>query len=234
MSHLADVVEHALVFDAPCQSRHQDVVVDLIEKLFQVKVYGYCTALLHVHRARLEGLVGASIRSESIARFAHLRVEYGGEYLHKGLLHHSVYRRWYTQLPSSSVWFGDAHSLYLLWAVAAVEQLLSQFCHVGVQPSLQFFHGHAIDSRGSLVAFHSLACMLKIVAVCYILKYALLTVQFLPPPANACCSFNGSLRGVPPLSLPSRHTSPDGVSKSSSIWYKVSCFCLSTFMSFRL
>ena len=85
------------------------------------------------------------------------------------------------QLPPSTVWFGDAHSLYLLWAVAAVEQLLSQFCHVGVQPSLHFFNAHAVYPRSSLVAFHSLACMLKIVAMRYVLKYALLPVQFLPP-----------------------------------------------------
>ena len=153
----------------------------LSKKLFQVQVYGYSVALLHMSGACLEGLVGASIRSESITRFAHLRVEYGGEFLHKGLLYQSVYRRWYAQLPPPAVWLGDAHSLYLLWTVAAVEQLLSQFCHVSVKPSLQFFHGHAVYPRGSLVAFHSLACKLKIVAVCYVLEYALLPVQFLPP-----------------------------------------------------
>ncbi len=87
----------------------------------------------------------------------------------------------YSQLPPTSVRLRDAHSLYLLRSVTAAEQLLSQFCHVGVEPSLQFFHGHAIYSRGSLVAFHSLACILEIVAVRYVLKYALLPVQFLRP-----------------------------------------------------
>ena len=124
LEHLADVVEHAFVFDTTSQSRHQDVVVDLIKELFQVKVYGYFVTLLHVRRASLECLVCTSIRSESIARFAHLRVEYGGEHLHKSLLHQSVYRRWYTQLPPPAIWFRDVHSLYLLWLVAAVEQML--------------------------------------------------------------------------------------------------------------
>ncbi|MBQ8900485.1 MAG: hypothetical protein IJY72_05970 [Akkermansia sp.] len=62
-----------------------------------------------------------------------------------------------------------------------VGPLLSLFCHVGAQPSLQFLYGYAVYPRGSLVSFHSLACMLKIVAARYILKHALLIVQFLLP-----------------------------------------------------
>ncbi|MBR5214569.1 MAG: hypothetical protein IKV92_09950, partial [Akkermansia sp.] len=52
--------------------------------------------------------------------------------------------------------------------------------------------------------------------------------------ANACCSRVGAAVGLAPSPLPSGRTSPDGVSNSNSIWYKVSWFCLSTFMSFRL
>ena len=52
--------------------------------------------------------------------------------------------------------------------------------------------------------------------------------------ANACCSRDGAAVGFAPSPLPSGRTSPDGVSKSYSIRYKVSLLCLSTFMSFRL
>ncbi len=52
--------------------------------------------------------------------------------------------------------------------------------------------------------------------------------------ANAFCSRAGSVVGFAPSPLPGGRTSPAGVSKSNSSWYKVSWFCLSTFMSFGL
>ena len=51
---------------------------------------------------------------------------------------------------------------------------------------------------------------------------------------NACCSRVGAAVEFAPSPLPSGRTSPDGVSKSYFIRYKVSLLCLSTFMSFRL
>lgn len=56
--------------------------------------------------------------------------------------------------------FGLAiHSLYLIWLITAIAQLLSQFCHVGVQPSLRFIDTHAVYPRGPLLLFtRLLAC----------------------------------------------------------------------------
>ena len=64
--------------------------------------------------------MGASIRAESIARLAHLRVEYGGEYLYKGLLDDAVNNRRYSQFSLPSIGFRDALSPYVLWLVAAL------------------------------------------------------------------------------------------------------------------
>jgi hypothetical protein len=44
----ADDAQQALVADAPRQTRHQDVVVDPVEELFQVDVHDDLVAVRHV------------------------------------------------------------------------------------------------------------------------------------------------------------------------------------------
>jgi hypothetical protein len=87
----ADDPQQALVANAPCQTRHQHIVVDPVEEPLQVDIHDDVAAVGNVLSSLGERLVGAPARAEAEARRRECRIEDRLQDLQYRLLHETVH-----------------------------------------------------------------------------------------------------------------------------------------------
>ena len=88
-----DDLQEALAADPPCQARHQDVVVDPAEELFEVDVHDDAASAGNILLGLGQRLVGASPRAEAKTRRRECRIEdrlqdWQDRLLHEAVHHH--------------------------------------------------------------------------------------------------------------------------------------------------
>ena len=115
-------MQQAFVANAPRQTSHQDVVVDPVEKLFQVEVHDDLAPVGDVGLGLGERLMGAPPRAEAEARRRECRIENRLQDLQNRLLNQTVHHGRNAELACSTAGLGDFHPAHGFGLVAAVEQ----------------------------------------------------------------------------------------------------------------
>lgn len=117
-----DQREHTLVFDLTRHVGHQDIVVDPIKELLEIKFHAQAVTCGHVAASGFEGLVSASTRTKAVAVVRGQRIEDWRELLQQCLLDQAIHDAGNTQLPCSAFGFGDVNGAYTLRVILAGQQ----------------------------------------------------------------------------------------------------------------
>jgi hypothetical protein len=104
------------------QTRHQDVVVHLVEELLKVDIHDDVASLGHVFLGLGQRVVRAAPWPKTVARCRKGGVEDRLQHLPNRLLHQTVHHRGNAQLSHSlPAGLGDLHPTHRLRLVAAVQ-----------------------------------------------------------------------------------------------------------------
>ena len=135
----------------------------------------------HVFLRLQHRIVGATTRSESIARFRKSRLKLPAHYLVERLLYHPVHHRRDAQLPHPASRLRDLYSLHRLWLIPVAQQRSLDPLPLSRQVSPQVLDVHPVDSRCSAVASHLPVGGEHVLPLDYLLHHSLLAgVDFLP------------------------------------------------------
>ena len=104
-----DQREHTLFFDLTRHVGHQDIVVDPIKELLEIKFHAPAVTRCHVAASGFDGLVSASTRTKAVAVVREQRIEDWRELLQQCLLDQAIHDAGNTQLPCSAFGFGDVN-----------------------------------------------------------------------------------------------------------------------------
>ena len=85
------------VLNVPLEPRHQPIVVDPVEKRFQVNVHHPAPSLSDIRLYLLERLVRRAARPESVARWVKVWLPLLLHHLRNGLLNEPIQHRWNPQ-----------------------------------------------------------------------------------------------------------------------------------------
>ena len=118
-----DKLEHAFVRHPRSNARHQAVVIDPVEKFFEIKINHDRVARGDVPLCLGHRLVGGSPRPEAVAVLGERWVPSLLENLQQGLLDQSVDDARDAELSDPAVRLGDFDPLDRLWLVGSIEQL---------------------------------------------------------------------------------------------------------------
>ena len=175
VSHSADAILHhsrrqkttddpqqAPVADAPCQAGHQYIVVDPIEKFFEVEIHDDIVPVGDVFLGSEQRLMRAPSRAEAKARRREARIEQRLEDLQDRLLDQAINHRRDAQLALAATRFGDFNPAHRLRLVAPLEQRGEQRLLVLSDPGPQVGDGHPVDPRRSPVRLHPLVGLVQI------------------------------------------------------------------------
>jgi hypothetical protein len=150
VSHGADAVLHhprrqeatdnpqqASVANAPRQAGHQDIVVDLVEKFFEVKINHDVMPVRDVLLGSEQRIMRSPSRAEAEARRRETRIEPRLKDLQDRLLDQAIHHRRDAQLALAAAGLGDFHPTHRLRLVAAIEQRGEQRVLVPSDPGPQ-------------------------------------------------------------------------------------------------
>jgi site-specific DNA recombinase len=117
--------EHPPVGDPPRHGCHQLVVVDPVEKLFQIEINHPAAAFGYILLSLGYRLMSRASGPEPVTVFGKPRVPSALQDLHHRLLHHAVQHRWDAQLTHPSVRLGYLYPLHRLRRISPFQQLLA-------------------------------------------------------------------------------------------------------------
>ncbi|HTY83810.1 MAG TPA: recombinase family protein [Silvibacterium sp.] len=149
-------LEHPLVRNPPRYGCHQLVVVDPVEKLFQIQINHPAAACGDVLLRLGYRLMCRASGPEPVTVFGKPRVPPALQDLHHRLLNHAVQHRRDAQLSHPSVRLGYLYPLHRMRLVCPTQQLFADGWPVLPQVNSQRIHRHAVDARAALVGLHSL------------------------------------------------------------------------------
>ncbi len=118
----ADDAQQALVADAPCQAGHQHIVVDPVEKFFEVEIDHDVMPVGDVFPGSEQCIMRSPSRAEAEARRREARIEQRLEDLQDRLLDQAIDHRRNAQLALAAAGLGDFHPAHRLRLIAPVEQ----------------------------------------------------------------------------------------------------------------
>jgi site-specific DNA recombinase len=164
-----DELEHTFVGDPHGHTRHQAVVIDSVEKFFEIKINHYAVALGNVLLRLGHRLMGGASRSEAVTVLGKRRVPSFLENLQHGLLDQSVDDARHAELSDPAVRLGDFDPLDRLWLVGSLEQLRPDARPVLTQVVPSVVDGHPIHARTTLVPSNAFPRFYEILSVAHLL-----------------------------------------------------------------
>jgi len=164
-----DDLEHTLVGHPRRDARHQLVVVDPVEKFFEIKVDHVAVALGHVALGLGDRLMSRASGSEAVAVLGKRRVPALLENLQQGLLDQSVDDTGHAELSDPALRLGDFDPLDRLRLVGSLEQSGPDAGPVLTQVGLGVVDGHAIHARTALVALNAFPRSFEVLPVAHLL-----------------------------------------------------------------
>src|ERR1700757_1234753 len=164
-----DEFEHPLIRHPRGDPRHQAVVIDSVEKFFEIKIDHDAVALGDVSLCLGHRLVGGSPRSEAVAVLGECWVPALLENLQHGLLDQPVDDARDAELSDPAIRLRDFDPLDRLRLVGSREQLRPDVWPVLTQVGLGALDGHSIDARATLVAANSFPRSYEISSVAHLL-----------------------------------------------------------------
>jgi len=150
-----DELEPAFVRHPYGDARHQAIVIDPVEKFFEVKIDHDAVALGDVLLCPGHRLVGGSSRPEAEAVLGERWVPPRLENLQQGLLDQSVDDARDAELSDPAIRLGYFDPLDRLRLVGSQKQLRPDVWPVLTQVGVGVLDGHPIDARATLVAANS-------------------------------------------------------------------------------
>lgn len=133
-------------------ARHQAVVIDSIEKSFEIKIDHVAVALGNVALRLGYRLMSGTSRTEAVAVLGECRVPLLLENLQQGLLDQPVDDARHAELSDPALRLGDFDPLDRLWLVGSLEQSIPNAWPVLTQVALGVIDGHPIHAWTALVA----------------------------------------------------------------------------------
>src|SRR6201993_2773498 len=164
-----DEFEHPLIRHPRGDPRHQAVVIDSVEKFFEIKIDHDAVALGDISLCLGHRLVGGSPRSEAVAVLGECWVPALLENLQHGLLDQPVDDAGDAELSDPAIRLRDFDPLDRLRLVRSREQLRPDVWPVLTQVGLGALNGHPIDARATLVAANSFPRSYEISSVAHLL-----------------------------------------------------------------
>ncbi len=147
-----DEPEHAFIRHPRGNPRHQAIVIDSVEKFFEIKIDHDAVALGNVSLRLGHRLVGRSPRSEAVAVLGERWVPLFLENLQQGLLDQPVDDARHAELSDPAIRLGYFDPLDRLRLIGSREQLRPNTWPVLTQVGLGVFDSHSIHARATLVA----------------------------------------------------------------------------------
>jgi len=164
-----DKLEHAFVRHPRSDARHQAVVIDPVEKFFEIKIDHDRVARGDVPLCLGHRLVGGSPRPEAVAVLGERWVPLLLENLQQGLLDQSIDDARDAELSDPAIRLGDFDPLHRLRLVGSREQLRPDVWPVLTQVGLGALDGHPIDARATFVTANSFPCSYEICSIAHLL-----------------------------------------------------------------
>jgi hypothetical protein len=146
-----DEFEHALVGHPSGDARHQAVMVDSIEKFFEVKINDDVVALGYVSLRLGHGLVGRAPRSEAVTVLGERRIPLLLEDLQQGLLDQTIDDTRDAELSDPALRLGYFDPFYRLRLVGSFEQMRPNGWPVFTQVILGVVDGHPVHARTAFI-----------------------------------------------------------------------------------
>jgi hypothetical protein len=164
-----DELEHPFIGHPRGDARHQAVMIDPVEKFFEIKVNHNAVALGNVSLRLGHRLMGGASRSEAVTVPRKRRVPSLLENLQHGLLDQSVDDARHAELSDPAVRLGDFDPLDRLRLVGSREQLRPDVWPVLTQVGLGALDGHSIGARATSVTANSFPRSYEISSVAHLL-----------------------------------------------------------------
>src|SRR5215468_599256 len=164
-----DELEYALVGNPFRDARHQNVVIDSVEKFFEIQVDHDVEALGDIPLRLGHGLMGGTSWAEAVAVLGERRVPTLLQNLQHGLLDQSVDDTGDAEFPDPAVRFGYLDPFDRLWLVGPRQQLGSYVWPMLTQEALGVVDGHPINARSSLVVSNALPCAYEVLSFAHLL-----------------------------------------------------------------
>src|SRR3989442_10338586 len=149
-----DEFQQPLVFDSFGDLTHQFVVIDSVEKLFEVEINHPAGACGDVLLRLSYRLMCRSSGSKTIAVVGERRVPPPLQHLHHRLLDKSIQHRRDAKLSHPAVRFGDFHPPHRLRFVGPVQQLFSDYWPVLFQVVGVLTDGDSVHSPATFITLH--------------------------------------------------------------------------------
>src|SRR5438477_1674818 len=160
-----DEFQQPLVFDSFGDLTHQFVVIDSVEKLFEVEINHPAVACGDVLLRLGYRLMCRSSRSKTIAVVGERRVPLPLQHLHHRLLDESIQHRRDAKLSHPAVRFGDFHPPHRLRFVGSTQQLFSDYWPVLFQVVGELDHRDPVHSRATFITLHLPQCFLQVFSI---------------------------------------------------------------------
>ena len=168
-----DEFQQPLVFDSFGDLTHQFVVIDSVEKLFEVEINHPVVACGDVLLRLSYRLMCRSSRSKTIAVVGERRVPLPLQHLHHRLLDQSIQHRRNAKLSHPAVRLGDLHPPHRLRFVGSTQQLFSDHWPVLFQIVGELVNGDPVHSRATFITFHLPQCFLQVFSLTYFLHQSI-------------------------------------------------------------
>ena len=98
---------------------HQDVVIDSVKELLKIEFHAPTVTRRHMGTGCFNGLVGASVRTKTVAVVREQRIEDRRELLQQCLLDQAIHDARDTQLSGAAFGLGDVDGANTLWVILA-------------------------------------------------------------------------------------------------------------------
>ena len=164
-----DQLEHTFIGHPRRDARHQAVVIDPVEKFFEIEVNHDAVARGNVLLRLGHRLMSGTSRSEAVAMLGERRVPLLLKNLQQGLLDQSVDDARYAELSDPAVRLGDFDPFDRLRLVGSREQLRPNAWPVLTQVILGVVDGHPIHARTALVLSNAFPRSYEILSVAHLL-----------------------------------------------------------------
>src|SRR5262249_677721 len=135
--------------DPSCDSGHQGVVLNSIEKRVQIKIDAPRRAISDELACPLDSLMLRAPRAKPEAMGMEMRVEDGREHLRNGLADQPIYRSRHPHDPHAARGLGDHHPPDGLRPVGTRVKLRADLRPVVMQPWPQLLGAHPVDAWGT-------------------------------------------------------------------------------------
>jgi site-specific DNA recombinase len=164
-----DEFEHTFIGHPRGDARHQTVMIDPVEKFFEIKINYDVVARGNVSLRLGYRLMGGASRSEAVAVPGKRRIPPLLENLQQGLLDQSVDDARYAELSEPAVRLGYFDPFDRLRLVGSREQLRPDAWPVLTQVVLSVVDGHPIHARTALIPSNAFPRSDKILSVAHLL-----------------------------------------------------------------